>query len=206
LSIFSKSSYPTEHPVNTSSWSVIWFNALRRPFVSTYEEFIRDPEAKPQRAYIWVVVTSLVAGYIITYNPYRPTTAMSFGQASIAIIVASLFALVSIILYAGIGQIIGARLSGTGTYAQLIFAFAAFHAPLTILRGVFIASPILVVISLAYGFGLTAIAVKAVHKFSWGRTLVTTVAVLVSSFLILALLAWLFHSIRQNNVTPTSFF
>ena len=80
-------------------------------------------------------------------------------------------------------------LGGTGTYAKLAYAFAAYLAPLTLVSSFISAIPLVNCLTLPiaiYGIVLNVIAVKAVHQFGWGKALASSVLVFAGILLVVA--------------------
>lgn len=93
---------------------------------------------------------------------------------------------------------------GEGTYANLVYAMACFHAPLTILRSFFATSPIIEFVFVVFGLYLTAVAVKAVHRFNWRKTaVVTTLLYIIILVFIIVLTIVIVYVSRRMNVTPS---
>jgi len=193
-------SYQTDQSVNTFPWSMIWFNALRRPYVATFEEFIRDPKASSQRALLWVFISTLLGGFIIGLNPYGRFGALPLRTTLIGISLLSIISVAWFVLLTGFAQLTARVLGGTGTYVHLAYAIAAFHAPLTILRGLFLTSPIIGFMFFGYGIWLTAIAIKAVQKISWGKTVLATTSVFICIFIVVGLAVLMIYQILGSNV------
>lgn len=173
------------------SWSETWIRALTSPSVETYAEIASDPNAGQRRAYTWIIVSSLI-GYILSfivggalgtgvfgaYGEDMGSLFIAFSCGILIVIFASVF---GIMINAGISQLIASLLGGTGTYDKLLYGFAAYSAPLALIT--YILSSIPFVNCLAVPLGLYAIilnvtAIKAVHQFSWGRAVASSVAIL----------------------------
>jgi hypothetical protein len=205
MSNSSMPSYPTDQQVNESSWSVIWFNALRRPYLSTFEGFVRDPYASGKRAYMWVFVSSVLTALLVTFNPYRNNPLPP--KTPLGILAYSVLGIVVFLLWTGFSQFVSRALNGKGTYTELAYTVACFQAPLTIIRAAFISSPIIQGILLVYGLYLTALATKAVHKFSWGKTVIVTVLVYIVACLLVLLMAIIYIVLmRTNRFVPVRLF
>jgi len=69
---------------------------------------------------------------------------------------------------------------GTGSFSELAFAFSAFMVPMTIISVVISSVPFVCCLGVfvwIYMLILRCIAVKVVHKLSWGRTIVATLVI-----------------------------
>ena len=178
----------TSPPVSSPSWSEVWINALTRPSVATFEGFVQDPNATDQRAYTWVFVSSLtsfaISVVLSTLLVAVLGTDMPGGLGAAGALLAlcmpfgAAFALGVFMVIAGITQLIAGALGGTGTYSKLVYAFAAYMAPLTLIQGVLSPIPLITYLQYPlwiYGIVLNVIAVKAVHKFGWGKAIASSV-------------------------------
>ena len=95
--------------------------------------------------------------------------------------VAGVLAVVGLMIGAAITQLVARLLGGLGTYSQLVYAYGAYSAPLSIVSGVVGAIPIvnlcLGVPLLIYGIVLNVISVNAVNKFGWGKSIVAALII-----------------------------
>jgi hypothetical protein len=170
--------------------------------VATFEGIANDPNATTSRAYTWVAVSALI-GYVISVvfqimlgtgssllsQPGRAGAAGAAGVAGFGLTtliccapVVVVLSVLGLMISAGITQLIASALGGTGTYSKLVYAIAAYIAPLTIVSTVLGSIPLINCLDYLigiYGIVLNVIAVKAVHQFGWGKAI-------ASSFLILA--------------------
>jgi hypothetical protein len=79
-------------------------------------------------------------------------------------------------------------LGGTGSFSELAFAFSAFTVPVAIIAVVIGSVPFVCCLGIfiwIYELVLRCIAVKVVHKLSWGRTIVATLVIPLVLILIL---------------------
>ena len=174
------------------SWGETWVKALSQPSEESYHEIANGPGATPGKAYSWVFISTLI-GYaiymLITF--FIGTNIMGVGGDDVlgpliaAVLcgapVGGLFAVLGVMISVGISQWIANALGGTGTYSQLVYAVAAYVAPLSLISYLLSSIPYLscLTIPLAfYGIFLNVTAVKAVNKFSWGRAIVSSVLIL----------------------------
>jgi len=164
------------------SWSEIWTQALTRPSVMTFENLINQPQATRQRAYKWVFLSTLVGGTVATMAEWLRGQSPHWLQwAGIPIL--ALLAVIALILAAGVTQWVARAIGGTGNSTQLVYAFATFNAPMSVATGFVFGTILLLPLSL-YGLILTVIAVKAVHRFSWGKAVVSVLPILLGTLLI----------------------
>jgi hypothetical protein len=203
VDVGSLSPVPASTPL---AWPEVWLKALTSPSVETYATLVRDPGATSSRAYLWIFLTSLVGfglsslvQWVFTsvFGSASPGAASSAALASpLALLVcgapvAGVISVVSLMLSAGVSQLVAAALGGTGTYAKLAYALAAYLAPLTLISGVIGSIPLVNCLALPlgiYGLVLNIIAVKAVHQFSWGKAIAASVVVFAGILIVVALI------------------
>jgi len=175
------------------TWSEVWINALTKPSVETYERLVRDPNASTNKAYGWVFICSLIgvllssligmgigglfdAGSIAGFN-YGTLFGVSIFQLLCCAPIVGVLAVFGIALNAAITQLIARALGGTGTYSELVYAYAAYTAPYTLVTSILFAIPFVsfclgIPLSI-YSIVLTVISVNAVNKFGWGKAIVS---------------------------------
>ncbi len=225
------------HESKSYSWSEVWISALTKPTVSTYEHLVHDPTASPNKAYGWVFFCSMIA-YATTYliglvirNLFDTSGFGGFGSApysgvsSIWLVccapLVGVLAVLGLALQAGLTQLIARMLGGTGSYSELVYGFAAYSAPLSLLTGIIYAIPIInlcLSIPLAiYSLALFVIAINAVNQFGWGKAIASAIIIPVllimliscSVITILTLLGPtignVFSEIMRELATPVSF-
>lgn len=183
-------------PAGSLTWYEAWTRPYLRPSPATFEEIIRDPLASTRRAYLWVFVASLIAGLLSAVvvaisgssNSDLFGNTPSFLIALCCLPLAAVFSVLSLVINAGLTQLVARLLGGKGTYALMVYALAAISAPLIIISGVLSllssAVPILgAIISFPlslYSLVLEVMAIKAVNGFDWGRAILTIVILLVA--------------------------
>jgi hypothetical protein len=188
---------PAAEPGRSLSWSEAWLAALTRPSVEAYEELARDPNATTNRAYLWIIVSTLIGALIqgLVFLVNRDTVFAGLGLTTL-ICVAVVGGVIGFFIWSIVTQGIARILDGQGMYSQLAYALAAYAAPLYIINSVLAYIPILNCLSIVtgiYAIVLNVIAVKAVHQFSWGRAIAASfilwlgLLVLVACLVIVAL-------------------
>ena len=169
------------------SWSETWIKALTQPSVETFEEIICDPNASNRRAYNWVFVSALIS-YIVAMLVVAVTGVSMTGSVEgagfnvLTLIccapVGGLLAVLGLAISAGITQTVASMLCGTGSYDKLVYANAAYIAPLSLVSGLLSYIPIIRFLTVPlglYGIVLNVMAVKAVNRFSWGKAVSSSV-------------------------------
>ncbi len=185
---------PLTPPAPLTSWIDVWKSALTRPVVATFEAIARNPNATSNRAYRWIFVAYVIGAVVqVVAVQLLVRTVPTGGLPSGAILGAtSVCVAIFIPFLAVLGFAIGAaitnwlarRLGGTGTYSQLIYAYAAYGAPLALITFVLGAVPISFLNSLNLGLGiygavLQVVALKAVHQIGWGRAIASAFGILL---------------------------
>jgi hypothetical protein len=166
------------------SWYQVWWRATVHPSVATFEELLQDPKASVWRAYAWAFLTALIAYLVLPIILLAQSSVLTakpgivnFSTASIlrglfGTVISAAIEVLTLMLIAGATNWIARRLGGVGTYAQLIYAFASFVAPLCLIGIIPTNIPIISIPRLVlylYMPVLAVIAVKAVHHIGWGR-------------------------------------
>lgn len=185
--------FPTEQSTVAQSllWDEIWLRAIN-PSVATFESILRDPGLSDKRAHMWIFVSTLVGIMIrilitigINSSP-RLSTLKEFNPSSTTqdpgLLVCTLFispfiAVFMVMFTSGILQWFARMFGGTGTYSKLLYARAAYIAPLNIVMSPLSAVPLVSYLNILIGLYLCileVIAVKTVNRFSWGSAIVTT--------------------------------
>ncbi len=167
-----------------------WIKALTKPNERTFAEIANSPGANPNKAYLWLALSDIVAVFVIMLVASLSTASQGdFGSALSR-------SLISLICGAPIGAVIGvlffalvtaiiqwvAKLfKGTGSYSQLVYAAAAFAAPLMLISGAISALSLIPIPYIALCFSILSIglsiyalvlwvmAVKGVNGFGWGE-------------------------------------
>ena len=187
------------------SWSEVWLKAVTQPTVASYEDMATRPGVSSKRAYIWVFAGSLIATAITLVWVLLSGSPSALGQQEGGRIAADLgttivvliclaplggvFAILGLMITAGISQAIARALGGTGTFTQLAYLIAAYLAPLGILTSLLALVPLLNCLNLpvgVYSLFLNILAVKSVNRFSWGRAVLSSVVILAGILLVVA--------------------
>jgi hypothetical protein len=112
----------------------------------------------------------------------------SFGASEklILLCLGPVFAALASLLVFAVGttliQLLARALGGTGTYDQLTYATAAYGAPLILLGTPLSAMPYGGLFNIALGLyqlALLMVAVRAIHRLSWGKAAIPSAIALV---------------------------
>ena len=167
----------------------IWIKALTKPSVQTFAEIANSPDASPNKAYIWLAISYIVSFFFIMLLTLVRTTGQyedigsSLGGSAITLICgAPIGAVIGVLFFSlmtAIIQWVAKLFKGTGSYGKLIYAVAAFTAPIMVVSGVLSALSLIPFIGLCfsvisiglsiYSLVLWIMAVKAVNQFGWGE-------------------------------------
>lgn len=192
----------TPAELETLPWHKVWWQALTKPSVKTYERFIRDPNANPFKAVLWVFIAAM-----IVYYGAVAVLALLFGlwgglfeSASFAVVGGLCFAplglsfvnLAVFVVSVGAIHLIARALGGTGTYSQMLYAFGAFSAPFILLTAVANLVPTMQGVAgislVVFRVFLSIRAVQAVHGFREGKAFASTVPVVVGVLVLVAVI------------------
>lgn len=169
-------------PGRSLQWSEVFQMALTQPNGDAYEEILSDPQVSTNRAYVWIIACATVAaviqlaGQLFWGNSLLTRSSSDFSPLCSIVCLPFVGALSLIVFLIGTGiQHLAARvLGGQGSFDDLVYANAAWTAPMSILSAVISLVPCINCFgSLLYLYGLvlSVIAVKTVHRFEMGRAI-----------------------------------
>jgi hypothetical protein len=82
--------------LETLPWYKVWSDALTKPSVETYERLIRDPNANPFKAVLWVFVAAMIVnGARVVLVPLLVMGGGIFKSASFAVVGSLCFTLLT---------------------------------------------------------------------------------------------------------------
>jgi hypothetical protein len=198
----------------TFSWFQVWRSALTRPSVATYADLLLDPKVSLRRAAAWLYLSALLsylAGVGIQAAVFPSalaqvirdagqTAPQGLQMAPTVLLVLSLactpfLAALFLVLYLvgfGILHFIASSLGSQGSFTDLVYAHAAFQAPLTLLTTLIGMIPLVNCLTLPmalYSFGLQLLALKAATRMSWGRVTAVLLIIVLLIGLVAAVIA-----------------
>jgi hypothetical protein len=175
------------------AWYEVWRQALIRPSVAGYRQIVSIPGATALRGFLWTAVSMAVAyaigalllavlSLILLRIGVDDTQIVLlrildglFPAVIWTILPVELFAMVSLAVSTLIAHYAARAFGGTGTYDQLVYATAAYAAPLSLISVVLIAVPVLGLVLLLglsfYAMALNAMVLKAVYALENWRAL-----------------------------------
>ena len=166
-------------------WYKVWFDALTRPSVAVYERFLKDIHATSQRAYLWMIISGIIVGFIAALTDRGAPAATRILCDPLFPMIVIIF---SITIIAGLIQLLSQAMGGTGTYSKLIYALAAFSAPITLISSLLLFISYSLWINAAIGVYcvvLSVIAVKAVHQFELRKAIVAILPIILLTVLLI---------------------
>jgi uncharacterized membrane protein len=208
----------------TFSWFNAWRAALTRPSVATYADLLLDPRLSLRRAAAWLFTASLLAYLvdIVLQATLFPSTLVdvireasqtgpqAYQATPTVLLIASLACtpfmaamfLAAYLLGFALLHFIASALGSRGSYTELVYAHAAYLAPLTLLTALLGTIPVVNCLTLPlalYSFGLQLMALKAATRMTWGRVIavLAVVAVLVVLVASVAALVWMSPEVQQ---------
>jgi hypothetical protein len=231
-----QSDYPDALPSSIGlPWYKIWWKALV-PEGEAYEIIAADPRASVGRACLWVFATNLVCSGImmLLFGAIVGLAVLSTADASgeealaglgitavvlvcLAPVIYGIMGVVGLLMMSGLSHTIASALGGTGTFTKLTYAFGAYLAPLMIVSMVISFIPIVNYLGFVvgiYGLVLNIMAVKAVHRLDWGRSIASSAIIWVGllccvAFVVIMILTLMgpsignvFSSILEDLATP----
>jgi len=161
-----------EQSYKTFIWSEAWISVLARPSTDTFERIIRDPQASPRRAYVWLFTSGVIVCLIINLST-DSFDRINTGLITITFepIVTAIISVLSLVFVTWLIQMIAVRFyGGSGNYAIMIYATAAFSALLFIIHSLINLIPYVQCLALPlfiYELVLGVIALKTVNKIGW---------------------------------------
>jgi len=179
--------YPQEEdrePAYPKNWFDVWKIALTQASRFNYLCLLADPKASSKRAYIWIFVSGTISflttiGLFLFFQQFRfgITTDLWTFTTTILIIGTPFvggLSIISAIITIGMVQWVANRFGGEGQFDQLLYLFAAIISPIGIICSVVIVIPVLNLLVFTISFFvmiLLLIAIKAINKFSWGKSI-----------------------------------
>jgi hypothetical protein len=170
------------------TWVEVWRLVITEPTEESFETVLADPQASANRAYTWVFIAGLIGGVLnigaqsiwgsAFRNMFNVNNNSSFDLSPICgvicVPVGAALAVVFLIISVGLQHLVARAIGGKGIFDDLVYASAAFAAPLSLISSALGMVPVLGCFSLFLGFyalGLSVIAVKAVHRLDTGRAI-----------------------------------
>ncbi|MDH5507648.1 MAG: YIP1 family protein [Anaerolineae bacterium] len=168
-----------------SGWPKIWLKAITSPSEATFEEIAESPSATMGNAFVWVVLTAIIAtvfsvmSSLLNEYVYGVTQGGGMGIGLVACIT-PIASIIGILVFTGLSNGVAKMMGGTGTFDKLLFTTAAYSLPIALLTGAASLIPVVDIIGACllgiYSLVLMVIAVKAVHQFEWGQAVAAGIA------------------------------
>jgi hypothetical protein len=180
-------------------WHEVWGMVLANPATETFERILDDTAATNRRAFRWIflsgMVSYLISGilFVIATGWWELLPQLLLISVISGAITTLVFLLSSVFL-----QFFARNAGGEGAYDHFQYAYAASAAPLSVIRTLVLITarnPIFFLAVNLYQLLLVAMALRAVNKFSWGKTIVTMLAAFGAMGLLLMIPFFLFIAI-----------
>jgi hypothetical protein len=174
-------------PPTSEPFYKIWLKALTKPSEQTFAEIATSPGANPNKAYLWMALSSVVTFFISILVVSLSGRYGNFGNSMISSVIslicgAPIGAAIGVLFFAlfiAIIQWVAKLFKGTGSYSQLVYSAATFMAPISLITGLLSTLNLIPFIGLCfsliggalgiYSLVLLVMAVKGVNKFGWGE-------------------------------------
>jgi hypothetical protein len=215
---------------NLSAFEV-WRLAFTRPNEEIYQRLSSDHRASLGRAIGWIALSTGIAYTISAVAQLlllRLFPLSSFLEGAEDVISGRLISSMSttfilacglpfsvlvgtfgILIFAGLIHFIAGALGGTGSFAQLVYVFAAISVPGSILSALLGLIPLVNCLTLPlalYILILNMLAIKVVYKISWGSTMVSMMILLVLFALIAVVIVLALWGPLQDFLRSPEFF
>jgi hypothetical protein len=163
------------------AWQDVWLQAITRPDVVVYRALLRDPQASPHRAYTWIflgvmigfVIQGLMAKIFTVNFTQEAYSNLSTVLLIVCAPVAGVLGIIAFLVASAIQQFVAVLLGGTGRFEDLLYLYAAFAIPLTLIQAALALVPCLTWGVVVYGLVLSVIAVEAVNDFGWPKAIIS---------------------------------
>src|SRR5689334_6495923 len=112
---------PLEASLNAAPTGV-WLRAVLRPSVATYERLVRQPYSGRRVAYIWILVSALIGGVLVSLDPLLApfVRGQPFDTGLLpAIPIYALIATLFWAIFVGCTQAVARLLKGVGSFPQI---------------------------------------------------------------------------------------
>ncbi len=187
---------PPESPMVSFSnppipWSEAMVNAMTKPAPSTFADLAHNPSANITTGLGWIFafsalgsVLSVILGLILGASSNLSTSGISTSAAGVSRLciapLAGILSVIGFVISTGLQNIIAKAIGGTGTYEQLVYAEAAFTAPIGVITSILSVIPVVNLLNLPlalYRLVLSASAIKGVHNFGWGKAVAALIVI-----------------------------
>ena len=157
-------------------WTVLWWDAITRPTISTFRRLLDEPDTSLSRSLLWIFAATLAAGVIswgISPGFLRTSPITGDISWSVGIDIYVLVGLPAFLVELFVVHLLARRLGGDAPFAQTAFLMACYAAPLLVLAGLI--SGVETLVTAEGGFPLRPYGLSLVSA-TYGVTLVGLVA------------------------------
>jgi hypothetical protein len=165
------------------AWYDVWWTALTSR-VEGYEALLRDPAARPGRAYAWVLFSGMIVGIVIgainagsmatgfeqvpeaqqlLRNASLTPATLGLGLVVCLTPLYGVFSLLGLVLSAGFQHLLAMLFGGKGTFARTAYALGAYLAPMGIISTIISIIPLVNCISPIVGIYSIVLNMRALQ-------------------------------------------
>ena len=167
------------------TWQQVWMQTITNPATATFERILEDPQADQNRGFRWIFYVGTLVGVLSLIINTIQLSSFGYDMGTLlpmllcVVILAGPLSLVAFWISSGLLQWIARMFGGYGSYSDFFYASAAYQAPLQLINAsllLFTASTALLLTNIflsIYSIVLTAMALRAVNGFGWGKALAT---------------------------------
>ncbi len=166
----------TVPPAAPRKWYEIWRDVWLHPNAQTFMDILKEPDISSSRGFKWVALTGLISGLVSLISIMLSLNTLQNGLSSLentpivfsvmgiyglcVVVLTPIFAVLGLVISAGIYHGIAKLFHGTGEWGQLVFCFAAILAPLFVVSSLISVLVSLQVPFLSFCFGLASLALS----------------------------------------------
>jgi hypothetical protein len=172
------------HSGQPSSMFGIWLPAITRPVLATYEELLKEePNPTLSKALGWIAIAGVIAGAVggllnLLFGMARGESLGTLLAPWLKTLVATpVGALISFVILSAIWLVIARAFGGQGNLGSQSYLLAAAEAPVSIISGCLATIPgvgsVIAWLASIYVVYLTVLALRAAHRFGWGKAVAT---------------------------------
>jgi hypothetical protein len=171
-------------PQRLRSMVSVWVRAVTRPVPATYEELLQEkPNPTLSTAAGWIAIAGLIAAALTALRvhflgmPQGMPAETSVWVWLVVLVATPVAGIISLVVLSAILLAIARAFRGEGNLASQSYLLAAPQVPLSIIAGSLVWIPyvwdVIKYPLMMYGIYLAVLALRAAHRFGWGRAVVT---------------------------------
>lgn len=225
MALETNTSLTSQLPETLPWWRVLTYVYIH-PTVESYENLLQDPKASGRRVVLWMFLGNLIGTFFLMLMAAAFIALTNFGLSEInrpdlptfwgmlavvfafELVMITGMAVVGLLTGTGILQMISKAFGGSGSYSKLLYLIGAITIPPTLLNMIPFIN-LLVTPVAWYGLYLEVVAVKTIHRLSWGKAsavvlipVVVTIVMAVVFFFLYFLFFFVFFSSQFPEFFP----